>query len=223
MEGCGPMCRKPFKHANPFTPLPRDSRYPRRRLPFDAWSHLMAALLVVLFLFLAVVGYLIGTYNGLVQVRAAVKLAWSNIDVLLVQRHDELPKLVEVCKQYMQYEGGTLERVIRARAGVDAARSSGNIASLGAAEGELRAGLTRLYAVAENYPELKRTSRSVICRSASAASRPRSPTAARYTTTRSIPTMSASRASRACWSRAWAISQRRDFYSSRRTRRRTLT
>jgi LemA protein len=111
--------------------------------------------LVVLFFLLAVVGYLIGTYNGLVQVRAAVKLAWSNIDVLLVQRHDELPKLVEVCKQYMQYEPGTLERVMRARAGVDAARASGNVASLGPAEHELRAGLTGLYAVAENYPELK--------------------------------------------------------------------
>ncbi|HWZ62855.1 MAG TPA: LemA family protein [Steroidobacteraceae bacterium] len=115
----------------------------------------MLGLLVVLFVFIALVGYLIGTYNGLVQVRAAVKLAWSNIDVLLVQRHDELPKLVEVCKQYMQYEPGTLERVMRARSGVDAARSSGNVASLGPAEHELRTGLNGLYAVAENYPELK--------------------------------------------------------------------
>jgi LemA protein len=115
----------------------------------------MVASFVVLFLLLAVVGYLIGTYNGLVQVRGAVKLAWSNIDVLLVQRHDELPKLVEVCKQYMQYEPGTLERVMRARAGVDAARASGDVALLGSAERELRAGLTGLYAVAENYPDLK--------------------------------------------------------------------
>jgi LemA protein len=115
----------------------------------------MLGLLVVLFLFVAVVGYFIGAYNGLVQVRAAVKLAWSNIDVLLVQRHDELPKLVEVCKQYMQYEPGALERVMRARAGVDAARGSGNLASLGTAERELRTGLSGLYAVAENYPELK--------------------------------------------------------------------
>ena len=75
--------------------------------------------------------------------------------MLLAQRHDELPKLVEVCKQYMQYEGGTLERVMRARAGVDAARSSGNMSSLGTAERELRSGLTGLYAVAENYPQLK--------------------------------------------------------------------
>jgi LemA protein len=115
----------------------------------------MVTSLFVLFLLLAVVGYLIGTYNGLVQVRAAVKLAWSNIDVLLVQRHDELPKLVEVCKQYMQYEADTLERVMRARAGVDAARSSGSMTALSKAEGELRGGLSGLYAVAENYPQLK--------------------------------------------------------------------
>ncbi len=115
----------------------------------------MLPALIVLFLVLALIGYLIGVYNGLVRVRAAVKLAWSNIDVLLAQRHDELPKLVEVCRQYMQYESTTLERVMRARSGVDAARSSGNVASLGAAEQELRSGLSGLYAVAENYPQLK--------------------------------------------------------------------
>ena len=115
----------------------------------------MLAAFIVLFLIVAVGGYLIGVYNGLVRVRAAVKLAWSNIDVLLTQRHDELPKLVEVCRQYMQYEGDTLERVMRARAGVDAARSSGSITSVGAAERELRTGLNGLYAVAENYPQLK--------------------------------------------------------------------
>ena len=115
----------------------------------------MVALLVMLFLVLALTGYSVAVYNGLVRVRAAVKLAWSDIDVLLVQRHDELPKLVEVCKQYMQYEGGTLERVMRARSGVEAARSSGSLSSLGPAERELRTGLTGLYAVAEKYPELK--------------------------------------------------------------------
>ena len=115
----------------------------------------MIALLVALFLIVALLGYLIGIYNSLVRVRAAVKLAWSDIDVLLVQRHDELPKLVEVCKQYMQYEGGTLERVMRARASVDAARSSGSMGALAAAERELRSGLGGLYAVAENYPQLK--------------------------------------------------------------------
>jgi LemA protein len=115
----------------------------------------MLPALIVLFLVLALIGYLVGIYNGLVRVRAGVKLAWSNIDVLLAQRHDELPKLVEVCRQYMQYESTTLERVMRARTGVDAARSSGNVAGLGAAEQELRSGLSGLYAVAENYPQLK--------------------------------------------------------------------
>ena len=115
----------------------------------------MIAGLIVLFLAVALSGYLIGVYNGLVRVSAAVKLAWSNLDVLLVQRHDELPKLVEVCKQYMRYEGETLERVMKARGGVDAARNSGNISSVGGAERELRAGLSGLYAVAERYPNLK--------------------------------------------------------------------
>jgi LemA protein len=115
----------------------------------------MLAMLVTAFLLTALGGYLISVYHGLVRVRAAVKLAWSDIDVLLVQRHDELPKLVEACRQYMQYEPTTLERVMRARAGVDAARACGSVDSLGSAERELRNGLSGLYAVAENYPQLK--------------------------------------------------------------------
>jgi LemA protein len=115
----------------------------------------MVAGLLLIFLLVTLAGYVIGIYNGLVRVSASVKLAWSNIDVLLVQRHDELPKLVEVCRQYMQYEADTLERVMRARSGIDAARSSGNVNSLGLAERELRTGLSGLYAVAERYPDLK--------------------------------------------------------------------
>ena len=115
----------------------------------------MITLIVLAFLVLALLAYLVGIYNGLVRVGASVKLAWSNIDVLLVQRHDELPKLVEVCRQYMEYERDTLERVAKARSAVDAARSSGNVNSVGAAEQELRAGLGGLYAVAERYPDLK--------------------------------------------------------------------
>jgi LemA protein len=115
----------------------------------------MVAVLIVVTLLIVAVGYFVGIYNGLVRVRAAVKLAWSNIDVLLVQRHDELPKLVETCKQYLQYEQQTLERVMQARAAVAGARNSGNLASLGAAESGLRSGLAGLFAVAENYPDLK--------------------------------------------------------------------
>ena len=109
--------------------------------------------------FLAVVAILvvygIGIYNGLVKLRENVKQAWSNIDVLLVQRHDELPKLVETCKRYMQYEQGTLDRVMKARASVFQAAGRGDVAALGAAETALRAGLGQLFAVVENYPNLK--------------------------------------------------------------------
>jgi LemA protein len=60
----------------------------------------MVTLLVLAFLAAALIAYVVGIYNSLVRVGNEVKLAWSNIDVLLVQRHDELPKLIEVCRQY---------------------------------------------------------------------------------------------------------------------------
>ena len=60
-------------------------------------------------------------YNGLVALKHGVAKAWANIDVLLKQRHDELPKLVEVCKQYKQFEQDTLQRVIEARSRVQTA------------------------------------------------------------------------------------------------------
>src|SRR5487761_221033 len=105
----------------------------------------MTALIIFVLLVVIVVGYTVTIYNGLVRVRNEVKLAWSNIDVLLVQRHDELPKLIEVCKRYMQHERETLERVTQARSQVEAARQAGNVASVSAAEGALRSGLANLY------------------------------------------------------------------------------
>lgn len=99
--------------------------------------------------------YLIMLYNGLVSLKNNVKEAWANIDVLLKQRHDELPKLVETCKQYMGYERDTLEKVMQARAGVQQARESGDMAALGPAEAQMRAMIGKLYAVAEAYPQLK--------------------------------------------------------------------
>jgi LemA protein len=63
-------------------------------------------------------------YNNLVSLKHSVAKAWSNIDVLLKQRHDELPKLVETCKTCMTYEQETLERVLRARSAVAVPASS---------------------------------------------------------------------------------------------------
>ncbi len=111
--------------------------------------------LLLLGLIVVAVIYGVMLYNGLVQVKHAVSKAWANIDVLLKQRHDELPKLVETCKQYKQFEQETLQRVIEARSRVQVARETEDIASLGQAEGALRAGIGRLFAVAEAYPELK--------------------------------------------------------------------
>lgn len=112
-----------------------------------------------LFIFLGLVVicafYFINIYNNLVRIKHNVSQAWSNIDILLKQRHDELPKLVEVCKQYMDYEGTALEKIIAARSGVSNARESGDIGALGMAEGQLRLGLGSLFAVSEDYPELK--------------------------------------------------------------------
>ncbi len=101
------------------------------------------------------VAYGVMLYNRLVDIKHSVSQAWSNIDVLLKQRHDELPKLVETCKQFMGYEQETLKQVIAARSQVASAREAGNIGALGAAESSLRLGLGNLFAVAEDYPELK--------------------------------------------------------------------
>ncbi len=99
--------------------------------------------------------YAIMIYNNLVSLKHNVSKAWANIDVLLKQRHDELPKLVETCKQYMGYEQETLEKVMQARSAVSAAREKGDISALGPAETQLRMGLGNLFALAEAYPDLK--------------------------------------------------------------------
>jgi LemA protein len=97
----------------------------------------------------------VSTYNRLVAMRERVAQAWSNIDVLLRQRHDELPRLVDMCSQYMKYEQETFDRVLAARAALFGARHTSDPTALGQAEGELRAQLGRLFALAENYPDLK--------------------------------------------------------------------
>ena len=115
----------------------------------------MIGSLVVPVFILIVLVYGVFLYNQLVSLKHNVGKAWSNIDILLKQRHDELPKLVETCKQYMKFEQETLERVMQARSQVANARQSQNIGALGEAEGALRMGLGNLFAVAEAYPELK--------------------------------------------------------------------
>src|SRR5262245_60703878 len=94
-------------------------------------------------------------YNSLVSVKHNVSKACARCDVLLKKRHDEITKLVEVCKRCRQFEQDTLTRVIEARSKVFAASQSQNMDALGKAESQLRGSLANLYAVAEAYPDLK--------------------------------------------------------------------
>jgi LemA protein len=111
--------------------------------------------IVILAIIAIAVVWAIMIYNNLVNLKHGVAKAWSNIDVLLKQRHDELPKLVETCKQYKQFEQETLQKVTDARGRVQEARVQQNIPALGQAEAALRAGLGGIYATVEAYPELK--------------------------------------------------------------------
>ena len=113
-----------------------------------------AGLVFLVILSLAFI-YAVFTYNRLVGFKHGVAKAWSNIDVLLKQRHDELPKLVEACRQYMKFEQYTLEKGMQARNRVSQARERHDVSALGEAEETLRMGLGHLFAVAEAYPELK--------------------------------------------------------------------
>jgi LemA protein len=113
------------------------------------------ATIILLGVLVLVVVWAVMIYNGLVQLKHNVSKAWANIDVLLKQRHDELPKLVETCKQYMKFEQDTLTKVMEARSKVFTAKEQQNIGALGQAEGMLRGALGNLFALAEAYPDLK--------------------------------------------------------------------
>lgn len=114
-----------------------------------------ATVLVLLVLGLVAVGlllYFVVLYNSLVRLKNDIDKAWSNIDVLLKQRHDELPKLIETCKGYMQYEQKTFQAITEARSAYQRATTFEGKAQ---ADNMLTGALKSLFAVAENYPDLK--------------------------------------------------------------------
>jgi LemA protein len=112
---------------------------------------MIGLIVLAIFAFLVAI-YTFGLYNSLVMVKNNIDKAWANIDVLLKQRHDEIPKLIKTCEAYMQFERGTLEKVIALR---QQAVSATSLESRAKAEGELSFGLTKLFALSENYPDLK--------------------------------------------------------------------
>ena len=97
--------------------------------------------------------WVMAAFNGLVALRTRVQSAWAQIDVQLKRRHDMIPNLVEAVRGYMQHERATLEAVTQARA--QAIAAGGNVEQRSAAEAVLAASLGRLFAVAENYPQLR--------------------------------------------------------------------
>ena len=96
--------------------------------------------------------WVVATYNRLVRLRNRREEAWSGIDVQLTRRFDLVPNLVEVVKQYAAHEADTLENVTKARAAMQAADGP---AAKGAADEQLNGALRQLFAVAEDYPDLK--------------------------------------------------------------------
>ena len=110
--------------------------------------------LILLGILVVIILWFIAAYNGLVRLRNQVKNGWSQIDVQLKRRHDLIPNLVETAKGYVKHERETLENITKARAmAVEA--SGGGVAAQAKAEGALAGALSKFFAVAESYPDLK--------------------------------------------------------------------
>ena len=109
-------------------------------------------LLMFMFTIFGVVGYVVMIYNGLIALKNDIDKAWANIDVMLKQRHDELPKLLDVVKGYMNYERDTLLKITQARSMYQQAVTMDQKAQ---ADQSMTTALRGFFAVAENYPDLK--------------------------------------------------------------------
>jgi LemA protein len=107
---------------------------------------------VLVLIIALVVLYTIVIYNGFIAMKNSIERDWSNIDVMLKQRYDELPKLIKVCEGYMQHEQQTLEAVVKARSAVSNAGSDNQKL---AAQNALSETLKSLFMVVERYPDLK--------------------------------------------------------------------
>lgn len=112
----------------------------------------MIATLIIIAIPILFVLWVIMAYNGLVGWRNQVKNAWSQIDVQLKRRYDLIPNLVETVKGYAKHEQGTLEKVIQAR---NVAMNAHTPKEAGQAENVLQGTLKSLFALSENYPDLK--------------------------------------------------------------------
>ncbi|HLC33086.1 MAG TPA: LemA family protein [Candidatus Nanoarchaeia archaeon] len=113
---------------------------------------LIVVLAIIVLIVIILVGWYIGTYNAFIALKADIPKAMGNIDVLLKQRSDELPKLVASVKGYMKHEKGTLEELTKARTSW---MKAGSLAEKAKASDRISAALKTIFAVAENYPKLE--------------------------------------------------------------------
>ena len=118
----------------------------------------MAAVIVVVVVVVLVLLYIAYRFNRLVRLRARTQEAWSDIDVELKRRHDLIPNLVQTAQGYAAHERGVFDAVTQARSAAISASQSGNAAAMAGAEDALTGAVNRLFAVAENYPQLKAVS-----------------------------------------------------------------
>jgi len=116
------------------------------------------------FAIVALVVYVVTIYNGLVALKNDIDKSWANIDVLLKQRHDELTKLLDTAKGYMNFEGETLTKIAQARSQYQQAVT---IDQKVRADQSMTSALHGFFALVENYPELKSNGNFRRCRNAS--------------------------------------------------------
>jgi len=112
----------------------------------------MLALVLIAFAAVGVTAYGGMIFNGLIALRNDIDKAWANIDIMLKQRHDELPKLLDVCKGYMDYERDTLLKITQARSQYQQATTVDQKVQ---ADQSVTSALRGFFAVAENYPDLQ--------------------------------------------------------------------
>jgi len=110
---------------------------------------------IILIAIVAIVLWIVGVYNGLVTLKNRADEAWSDIDVQLKRRYDLIPNLIETVKGYAGHEKTVFENVTKARTAAVAAEQAGDPKKIGEAENFLSSTLKTLFAVAENYPQLK--------------------------------------------------------------------
>ena len=113
---------------------------------------MMTVLIIIAVVVVAILGFVVSTYNGLVGLRNKVKDQFSQIDVQLKKRADLIPNLVETVKGYSKHESETLEKVIQAR---NTYLSAGTPDEKMKSSGELSQAISKLFALAESYPDLK--------------------------------------------------------------------